>query len=58
MPEQPVKSTHSLGIDPDYVEAIGFAWLARQRLHAEPVNLPTVTGGSKATVLGGLYSGS
>ncbi len=54
----PVNSTQSLGVDPLFVEAIGFAWLASQRIHDKAINLPSVTGSSRAAVLGGLYSAS
>jgi anhydro-N-acetylmuramic acid kinase len=52
-----VASTARCGIDPDYVEAMAFAWLARQRLNAQPGNVPAVTGASHACVLGGIYPG-
>lgn len=48
-------STASCGIDPDYLEATAFAWLARQRLLGLPGNLPTVTGARGRRVLGALY---
>jgi len=51
-----VKITTGLGLDPDWVEAAAFAWLARARLRNEPGNVPTVTGARQAAVLGGLYS--
>ena len=44
-----------LGIDPGWVEACAFAWLARQRLEEKPGNLPSVTGANRATVLGALH---
>ena len=50
-----LSTTASIGIDPDYVEASAFAWLARCRLKQETGNLPGVTGASRATVLGGVY---
>lgn len=55
--ETPVVSTASLGIDPDHVEAIAFAWLARQTLHRLPGNLCSVTGANAPVVLGGIYPG-
>lgn len=51
-----VSTTAELGLDPDWVEAAAFAWLARARLRGDPGNVPTVTGARKAVVLGGLYS--
>lgn len=51
----PVTSTSNAGIDPDHVEAIAFAWLARQTMLGLPGNLPAVTGASHPVVLGGIY---
>ncbi|HET7930462.1 MAG TPA: anhydro-N-acetylmuramic acid kinase [Rhodanobacteraceae bacterium] len=50
-----VDTTASLGLDPDFVEAVGFAWLARMRLENLPGNLPAVTGARGPRVLGGIY---
>jgi len=52
---RPVTSSASLGIDPQHVEALAFAWLARQHLARRPGNVPTVTGARGARVLGALY---
>ena len=54
----PVTSVSTVGIDPDFVEAMTFAWLACQRLENRAVpDVPSVTGASGARVLGGIYSG-
>lgn len=50
-----VLSSEDFDIDPDYMEAIGFAWLAKQTLDGKPGNLPSVTGASHPVVLGGIY---
>lgn len=50
-----VATTAELGLAPQWVEACAFAWLARQRLHELPGNLPAVTGASRPAVLGGLF---
>jgi anhydro-N-acetylmuramic acid kinase len=42
-------------VDPDFVEAMGFAWLARQALAQRPGNLPSVTGARGPRVLGVVY---
>lgn len=55
LPGVDVMSTETLGIHPDWVEAAGFAWLARETLEARPGNLPSVTGAGKSTVLGAIY---
>lgn len=53
-----VASTAARGVDPDFVEAMLFAWLARQRLSDHAIErLPAVTGASGARVLGGVYFG-
>lgn len=51
----PVESTEKYGIHPDWVEAMAFAWLARETLSGRPGNLPDVTGASQASVLGAIY---
>jgi anhydro-N-acetylmuramic acid kinase len=50
-----VSTTSDLGIDPDWVEACAFSWLARQALHLQPGNLPSVTGAIGSRVLGAIY---
>ena len=55
LPEAKVESTVALGIHPDWVEAAGFAWLARETLASRPGNLPGVTGAGKSTILGAIY---
>lgn len=49
-------STAQHGIDPDFLEATAFGWLARQRLLGLPGNLPAVTGARGPRVLGAIYS--
>ncbi|HJU06987.1 MAG TPA: anhydro-N-acetylmuramic acid kinase [Rhodanobacteraceae bacterium] len=51
-----VRSTAEFGVDPDYVEAMAFAWLARERLAGRAGNLPGVTGAKGPRVLGGVYA--
>lgn len=53
-----VRSTSEEGVDPDYLEATAFAWLARQRLLGLPGNLPAVTGARGPRVLGAVYPAS
>ena len=52
LPHCTVETTTSLGLNPAWVEAVAFAWLARQTLIGETGNLPAVTGASKGVVLG------
>lgn len=52
----PIESTARHDVDPDFVEAMLFAWLARERIHARsPHGLAGVTGGASAAVLGGVW---
>lgn len=54
---QPAKIglTDDLGIGVDWVEAVAFAWLARQTMHGESGNLPAVTGAAGPRILGAIY---
>ena len=51
-----VDLTDVLGIDAEHVEALAFAWLARQALASQPGNLPAVTGARGPRILGATYS--
>lgn len=48
-------STSALGLDPDWVEATAFAWMAKQTLNRQSGNLPSVTGAESNVILGGVY---
>ncbi|HSC67983.1 MAG TPA: anhydro-N-acetylmuramic acid kinase [Cellvibrio sp.] len=50
-----VMSTAALGIDPQWMEAMAFAWLAQQTIERKPGNLCAVTGARKEVILGGVY---
>lgn len=52
LPDTRISNTSHLGIDPDYVEAALFAWLAKKYMDDEPVDLRSVTGAKKVSVLG------
>ncbi|WP_367105520.1 anhydro-N-acetylmuramic acid kinase [uncultured Psychrobacter sp.] len=52
LPHRTIASTAELGLEPTWVEAAAFAWLARQTLMGASGNLPAVTGASKNVVLG------
>ncbi len=55
LPDQQVATTQALGVDPDWMEAMAFAWLAwcfGERLAG---NLPSVTGARGERLLGALY---
>ncbi|QOW19675.1 anhydro-N-acetylmuramic acid kinase [Lysobacter ciconiae] len=55
LPGVAIESTAVHGLDPDHVEAMGFAWLARQTLAGLPGNLPAVTGARGPRTLGVIY---
>ena len=55
LPAMTVVSSAAHGLDPDFVEAMAFAWLAREHLAGRPGNLPAVTGAAGPRVLGALY---
>jgi anhydro-N-acetylmuramic acid kinase len=55
LPRCHIATTAALGIDPDWVEAIAFAWLAKQTLDGRPGNLAVVTGAGGEPVLGAIY---
>jgi anhydro-N-acetylmuramic acid kinase len=52
LPDWQVTTSDTLGIAPTWVEAMAFAWLAKQSIMGEVGNLPAVTGASKGVVLG------
>jgi anhydro-N-acetylmuramic acid kinase len=56
LPRMKVESSATHSLDPDLVEAMGFAWLARQTLLGLPGNLPSVSGAKGPRVLGAVYS--
>jgi len=55
LPDHAIDTTEALGLDPDWVEAAAFAWLASRALEKRSGNLPAVTGASGERILGGIY---
>lgn len=55
MPQTQIRKSDELGVGADWVEALAFAWLARQALLGLPGNLPEVTGAKGPRVLGAIY---
>lgn len=51
----PLFSTQVLGVAPQWVEAMAFAWLAKRCLDGLPGNVPSVTGAQQEVVLGAIY---
>jgi len=50
-----VNSTAVAGLDPDWVEAAAFAWLAMRNMNGLTGNFPGVTGAQRAAVLGATF---
>ena len=50
-----VLTTDALGIGVDWLEAVAFAWLAKQTINNNSSNLPSVTGAKGLRVLGAIY---
>lgn len=48
----PLNSTAASGLDPDWVEAVLFAWLARERLAGRMLDTRSITGARRAVLLG------
>ena len=48
-------STDKLGLDPDYIEAICFAWLAYKRVNNIKFNMSAITGSNEKVFLGKVY---
>lgn len=51
----PITSTETQGVHPDQVEAMAFAWLAKQTLLGLTGNVPEVTGATESVILGAIY---
>ncbi|MES2605103.1 MAG: anhydro-N-acetylmuramic acid kinase [Pseudomonadota bacterium] len=50
-----VGSTEEHGLHPDSVEAVAFAWFAKQTLAGTPIDFSPFTGAEKAVIAGGIY---
>lgn len=55
LPGKCIVSTGDYGLEPDWVEALCFAWLAHLCLEHRPANLPEVTGATESVILGAIY---
>lgn len=55
LPHCTVASTLTLGVDPDWVEAMAFAWIARETCAGRKIDTSGFTGASEAVILGGIY---
>ena len=50
-----VSTTQALGIDPDFVEAIAFAWLAKARIEEKALDTRLITGARQPVILGTVH---
>ena len=57
LPDIKIISSACFGVDPDYIEAMMFAWLASKAITAEALDLTKITGARKAAILGVIYPG-
>jgi len=55
LPDVIVESTARYGADPDWVEGLLFAWLARERLDELVQNTPPITGAARPVLLGEVH---
>ncbi len=55
LPHIAVKSVADIGVSPDYLEAMMFAWLAAQTINHIPVDLTAITGAREPAILGAIY---
>lgn len=55
LPNAEINSSAKYDLDPDYIEATAFAWLAKQTMEHKTGNLPEVTGATHSTILGAVY---
>lgn len=50
-----VSSIEALGVEPDFLEAFAFAWLAYKHINHQPLDLRQVTGANRSEILGCHY---
>ena len=55
LPDVTVEPTTHYGVDPDWVEGLLFAWLARERLNGRSQDTPPITGASRPVLLGDIH---
>ena len=55
LPGWQVAPTDTQGVPAQWMEAMAFAWFAQRTLRGLPASLPSVTGASRACVLGAVY---
>ncbi len=50
-----VTTSSAVGLDPDWVEAVAFAWMAKKTIDGEAIDTSAFTGARQASILGGIY---
>ena len=55
LPSIHIDTTQALGIDPQWIEATAFAWLAMQTMEFKAIHLPSITGAAGNRILGAIY---
>lgn len=55
LPEVSVQSSASVNINPDFLEAMMFAWLAEKTITQTPLDMRNITGANKKAVYGVIY---
>jgi anhydro-N-acetylmuramic acid kinase len=55
LPHIAVKSSADAGVDPDYLEAMLFAWMAAQTINHKALDLRAITGSRQPAILGAIY---
>lgn len=56
LPAVRVESTAAHGLDPDHVEAVLFAWLARQRMRGQRMDTRSITGAAHPVLAGAVFT--
>ena len=51
-----VIKSDDVGIDSTFLEAIAFAWLAYKRVNHQHIDLKTITGASRPSILGVIHA--
>lgn len=55
LPDKEIVSTKQWGVDPDYMEAMMFAWLADKAISKQAIPMQRITGARSSAILGVIY---
>ena len=55
LPQLDVFSTKQVGVNPDFIEAMMFAWLAEKAIKQIPLDFGAITGAKKTAIYGAIY---